>query len=200
MFAGEVPMPRSRWRATLESGPKLDLAKLIPKGAGKPGTHIRSTLTYASGEVITAELRLDHYGGMLEITSAAGRQSFGLAVQQRHFGGLQWYVVCPRTSKRVRVLFRPMGARWFASRHAFGRQVAYASQFLDPVGRAWRTKEKVKARLIGDGDPDEWDLPPRPKGMRQATYERWETRYDAAEERLEYEISLALARCAKYGL
>jgi hypothetical protein len=29
-------MPRDRQRLTLESGPKLDLAKLIPSGAGKP--------------------------------------------------------------------------------------------------------------------------------------------------------------------
>jgi hypothetical protein len=38
------------------------------------------------------------------------------------------------------------------------RCAAYASQFLDPIGRAWRTMSKVKARLIGNEDPDEWDL------------------------------------------
>ena len=36
----DVVMPRDRQRLTLESGPKLDLAKLIPSGAGKPGSHI----------------------------------------------------------------------------------------------------------------------------------------------------------------
>jgi hypothetical protein len=34
------------------------------------------------------------------------------------------------------VLYRPGGAPYFASRHAWGRQAAYGSQFLDPVGRA----------------------------------------------------------------
>jgi hypothetical protein len=34
-------MPRDRQRLTLESGPKLDLAKLIPSGAGKPGSYIQ---------------------------------------------------------------------------------------------------------------------------------------------------------------
>ncbi|HEY8382585.1 MAG TPA: hypothetical protein VIL09_10590 [Microvirga sp.] len=57
-----------------------------------------------------------------------------------------------------------------------------------------RTKAKLKARLLGDADPEEWDLPPRPKGMRQSTYERWEARYDAAEKVLEQQCAMALAR------
>src|SRR4051812_44289124 len=63
-------------------------------------------------------------------------QSFSLVSEARHFGGLQWYVICPRTRRRVRVLFRPLGATFFASRYAWGRRAAYASQFLDPIGRA----------------------------------------------------------------
>ena len=51
-------MPRDRWRATLDGGTKLDLAKLIRRGAGKLGTNIRCTLTYGSGETITADIKL----------------------------------------------------------------------------------------------------------------------------------------------
>ena len=29
-------------------------------------------------------------------------------------------------------------------------------------------KAKIKARLIGDLDPEEWELPPKPKWMRMA--------------------------------
>ena len=29
--------------------------------------------------------------------------------------------------------------------------------------RAWHTKAKVRARLIGDEGPDEWDLPHKPE-------------------------------------
>src|SRR3712207_8573573 len=54
-------------------------------------------------------------------------------------------------------------------RSAWGRRAAYASQFLDPIGRAWRTKAKVKVALLGDEDPDEWDVPPKPKGDRKST-------------------------------
>ena len=193
-------MPRNRQRVTLESGPKLDLARLIPRGTGKPGAMITSTLNYASGEVIRAEVKLGERVGDLDLFHSGQQQRFALVPHARPFGGRQWYVTCPKTWKKVRVLYRPPGATFFASRHAWGRQVAYASQFLDPTARAWHIKAKVKARLLGDADPDEWDLPPRPKGMRQKTYERLEARYDEAEERLEYECALALARLAKWGL
>ena len=191
-------MPRDRQRLTLESGPKLDLAKLIPNGAGHPGRQILCTLTYASGETIRVVLKLDDYGGWMELSFQEQRQTFALVSSPRHFGGLQWYVICPRTGRRVRVLFRPSGATSFASRHAWGRRAAYASQFLDPVGRAWRTKAKLKAKLLGDEDPDEWDLSPKPKGMRWATYERWVERYDAAEDALDAHCALALARLIKW--
>jgi hypothetical protein len=188
-------MPRDRQRGTLESGPKIDLARLIPRGAGKPGAAIRVAMTYSSGEAIRVELKLREYGGIMDLSYGDQKQSFALASSNRHFGGLQWYILCPRSGRRVRVLFRPLGATYFASRHAWGtRRVAYASQFLDPVGRAWRTKAKVKAHLLGDADPDEWDLPPKPKGMRWATYERWEAKYDQAEEALNGHCLLALAR------
>ncbi len=92
------------------------------------------------------------------------------------------------------MLYRPAGAALFASRHAWGRRVAYASQFLSPTDRAWRTKAKVKARLIGDEDQDTWDLPPKPKGMRWSTYERWKAKYDGAEDVLGQQVGFATAR------
>src|SRR5262249_45228698 len=39
--------------------------------------------------------------------------------------------------------------------------------------RAHRGKAKIKAKLLGDCELDEWDLPPKPKGMRWATYDRY---------------------------
>ena len=148
-------MPRNRERLTLESGPVLDLAKIMPNGTGKPGAHIRAVWTFASGGVIRIEIRLGDVRGSLAISFDGREQTFNLTSRERHFGGRQWYVICPKTWKNVRVLFRPLGAPYFASRHAWGRRAAYASQFLDPVGRAWRTKAKIKARLIGKEDPDD---------------------------------------------
>lgn len=95
---------------------------------------------------------------------------------------------------------QPLGATYFASRYSWGRRAAYASQFLDPIGRAWRTKARVKTTLLGDADPDEWDLPPKPKGMRWATYERWVAKYDAAQEMLDAQLAMAAARLMrKFG-
>ena len=192
-------MPRDRQRLTLDSGPRLDLAQLIPKGSSRPGTHIRSTLTYASGLVVRVEIRLADYGGSLVISFGGRQQSFTLTARERRLGGRQYYVICPKTWKKVRVLYKPGGAPSFASRPAWGRQAGYASQFLDPVGRAWRTKAKVKDRLLGDADPDEWDLPPRPKGMRWRTYARREARYDAAEDALDHCLCLAVVRFIRRG-
>jgi hypothetical protein len=190
-------MPRDRQRITLESGPKVDLAKLIPSGSGKLGIHVQCVLTYGSGETVRANLTLEERDGRLALSCQGQQQSFSLISQPRHFGGLQWYVICPKTAQRVRVLYRPLGALFFASRHYWGRRAAYASQFLDPVGRAWRIKAKVKARLLGSEDPDKWELPPKPKGMRWATYERWVARYDAAEEMLDAQLVMAAARLMK---
>jgi hypothetical protein len=193
----DVAMPRDRWRVTLDGGLKLDLAKLIPRDAGRPERNISCILTYGSGERVAALIKLRDDSGWLEVSCGERQQAFVLVSSPRNFGGLQWYVVCPKTGRRVRVLYRPLGATSFASRHTWGRRAAYASQFLDPIGRAWRIKAKVKARLIGDQDPDEWDLPPKPKGMRWVTYENWEAKYDAAEEALDALCGQALARLMK---
>jgi hypothetical protein len=57
----------------------------------------------------------------------------------------------------------------------------------------------VKQRLLGDADPDEWDLPPKPKGMRWRTYTRWEAKYDRAEAALNRSLCLAVTRLLKKG-
>ena len=105
--------------------------------------------------------------------------------------------LCSSGGRPVWVLYRPLGPAYFTSRHAWGRRAAYASQFLDPIGRAWRTKAKVKAVLLGNEDPDGWGLPPKPTGMRWATYERWVARYDDAEEMLDAQLAMAVARLMK---
>jgi hypothetical protein len=62
------------------------------------------------------------------------------------------------------VLWRPPGAKEFRSR------------------QAWDGKAKIKARLIGDLDPDEWELPPKPKWMRWRTYKRLAERFEEYDD------------------
>jgi hypothetical protein len=118
-----------------------------------------------------------------------------LVARPRHFGGAQWYFICPVMNRRASVLWMPPGAERFCSRQTSGgRVIAYRSQFLGPDDRAHAGQAKIKARLIGDCDPAEWDLPPKPKWMRWRTYNRYVERYDAYEDILDQGIIPLMAK------
>ena len=87
----------------------------------------------------------------------------------------------------------------FCSRHAWRKQVAYASQFASPVDRAYRGRAKIKSRLIGNRDPDEWDLPPKPKWMRWRTYKQLVERFESCEAIIEEDTFRQLARLGIRG-
>jgi hypothetical protein len=148
----------------------------------------------ASG-TITAELS-DAFAGWFLIEIGTYSQRIDLASHPRHFGGRQWYFRCPRTGRKVSVLWRPPGARTFASRQSWGRQLAYLSQFSSATDRAHQGKERIKRRLcrIGSLDPDEWDFPPKPKWMRWSTYHRAEHRFDRYEEELDRGLFAAMSK------
>ena len=55
----------------------------------------------------------------------------------------------------------------------------------------------MKAALPRDEGPHERDLPPKPKSMRWATYDRWVAPYDAAEVMLDTQLVMAAARLMK---
>jgi hypothetical protein len=182
-------MPRPRYRACLQEGLKLDLNRLARKGHIKFGADVgaqgivwRSSLEreIATG-IITADMT-DPNHAWFRIGIGGFEQRITLVSRPRHFGGRQWFFVCPITHALATVLWKPPGASKFCSRQAWGRQVAYHSQFQDAATRAQLRKERIKARLIGDLDPDEWDLPPKPKWMRWKTYNRYVESFDKYEE------------------
>src|SRR5262245_37200904 len=167
-------MSRCRYRACLQDGLKLDLNRLAKRGYVRPGARTGpitiqwSDWNWDEPEVgeITANMT-GTYEGWFRINMVEGSdQWITLVSHPRHFGGRQWYFVCPYMNRQVSVLWRPLGARYFASRRRWGRSVAYASQFLDRTNRAHYGQSKIKNRLIGDLDPDAWSLPPKPKWMR----------------------------------
>jgi hypothetical protein len=121
-------------------------------------------------------------------------QCIVLIAKRRHFGGRHWYFSCPVTKDCVSVLWKPPGATRFSSRQSWGSQVAYASQFETRNDRAWRGQAKIKARLIADLDPYEWDLPPKPKWMRWRTYKRYEEKFDYYEGVLDARLIAVAAR------
>jgi len=195
-------MPKARQRVCLEAGLKLDINRLIRQGAMRPGLRsgpirISWTNNY-TGEVIAAGLITANmeglYQGWFRIQLGSLDQWIDLIPQPRHFGGRQWYFECPVIHRRCSVLWMPPGATRFCSRQTWKRQVAYSSQFLDADNRAHRGKAKIKERLIGDCDPDEWELPPKPKWMRWSIYNRLVGRFDAYEEILDRGIAELMAR------
>lgn len=197
-------MPRPLQRATLEAGLKLNLNQLVRHGALQPGAVCQKTWsnTYTGEHVATAVISGDISadGGHCRVRVGSLDQTIILQPRPCHFGGLQWYFVCPVTGRLAFVLWLPHGGRSFASRHAWRRRVAYASQFATPVDRAWRGQARIKNRLIRDLDPDDWDIPPKPKGMRWNTYNRHVARFEQYEAALDYGAVQAAARLVqRYG-
>lgn len=187
-------MPRSRQRATLEAGLKLDLNRLVRRGFIQPGAFRRSGISWSSNfedyitsGIITADMT-NPYDGWFRIEIDDLNQRINLTTRDRHFGGRQWYFMCPRMSIKASVLWMPPGAEYFACRQRWRRQVGYHSQFLDAVGRAHQGQSRIKRRLcsIGSFDPDEWDFPPKPKWMRWKTYNRAEAQFDQYEATLDW--------------
>jgi hypothetical protein len=192
-------MSRSRVRICLQDGLRLDLNRLARKGFIKFGTNIgpRGIAWGVVHGVISADMS-DQYDAWLRIQIGDSIQRMTLVSRSRHFGGRQWFFLCPATGRLATVLWKPPGAKRFLSRQAWGRQVAYASQFLDRDSRAHHGQSKLKSRLcsIGQFDPDEWesDFPPKPKWMRWKTYRRYEERFDRHEAQLDARLEKLAAR------
>ena len=194
-------MARSRQRVRLEDGLKLNINKLIGRGGIQPGSKTRAIvgLPQPYGEqslsgVLTADLSYPVRGWMrLELGSED--HWLELVTEARHFGGRQWYFLCPRTGRRASVLWKPPGARSFASRQAWGRQVAYGSQFQSWPGRACSAARAIRYRLGGPDYADSsGELPPRPKGMHWRTYEREIARIETFENACNFYLLRCIAR------
>jgi hypothetical protein len=154
-------MSRSRVRVCLQDGLRLDLNRLARKGFIKFGTNIGPrgiawTNSYwgVVYGVISADMS-NQDDAWLRIQIGDSIQQITLVWRSRHFGGRQWFFVCPATGRLVTVLWKPPGASRFCSRQGWGRRVAYASQFLDRDGRAHHGQSKISSRLcsIGQFDP-----------------------------------------------
>jgi hypothetical protein len=194
-------MPRPRQRACLQHGLKLDISWLIRRGLIAPGSATGPQMirwVNSDGEVIasgwiSADMRSE-IEGLLYIHIGHLEQTITLVPLSRHYGGRQWFFLCPVTDRRALVLWLPPGARQFASKHAWPGKVAYSSQFMTAADRAYLGMERIKRRLIGELDPEEWDLPPKPKWMRWKTYHRLVERFERYEAALD---AATLSRATK---
>ena len=196
-------MSRPRQRVCLQDGLKLDLNRLRRRGFVMPGANIGAhgiTWTHSYwGEIASGTISAGMSGpreGWFRIQLGSLDQWIILVPRARHFGGQQWYFMCPVRNRPVSVLWKPSGATRFCSRQTWGRQVAYQSQFNDSTNRAHTGKARINSRLcsIAGLDADDWDFPPKPKWMRWRTYNRYEKQHDRYEEVLDSGIRALAAK------
>jgi len=181
---------RSTGQPTVEQAIRLDIDQMMRRGIIRVGRHVawEMSLTLYDDDIDVkfesrarnawnSWLRLrysiaDYWTGeQLEIDD-----KMRLTTTQPHFGGLRWWFVCPRSNRRCRQLYLPLGGRHFWSRRAY--RLGYASQREDAYDRALRRARKLCLRL--GGDPADGELPARPKRMRWRTYDRIIAKLDAA--------------------
>jgi hypothetical protein len=109
-------MPRPRERVCLQDGLKLDLNCLARRGFVRRGANIglrgiRWTHSYW-GEIATGTISADMSGpheGWFRIQLGSLDQRIILVPRARHFGGRQWYFMCPVKNRPVSVLWKPNG-------------------------------------------------------------------------------------------
>lgn len=185
------PNATTAFSRSFGNGLKLDLNRLVREGRIRPGASSWTSISWSNqyGEKIAsgfiASEAIDTRGYLLtwcDLHIGSYTQSISLGSQPRHFGGRQWYFVCPFTCRKVSVLWKPSGERDFASRQHWGE--LYVSQCSNWVQRCHLGKARINKRLceIGGFDPLEWALAPKPKWMRWQTYERAENNSTATKQ------------------
>lgn len=186
-------MPRPRQRRYLESGYKLDLNHLIRNGMMTGSFRARLGPDGAEG-LLSADLS-EEGPNWLRLQLPGMEQTFLLEWQRRHFGGRQWYLICPLSGRRASVLYRPRGMSAFACQKYWRRHCGYRSQFLTAYDRAHRNIARIEARLspLNPKGEDDGCLY-RPKGMRQRTFARQWAELDRNEEVLDEQLVRLAAR------
>ena len=114
------------------------------------------------------------------LTRHGHRYSVEVEPVPQHFGGVRWWLLCPRCGARRGALYHNKG-EW-GCRTCL--RLSYPSQRDGHLGRYWRLIEIQKAvwlRLGGTeesfDEPTVTDWPPRPLGMHHVTRARLQAEY-----------------------
>jgi hypothetical protein len=199
---GGLGSGREGWLPTIEHGLTLDLRHLRQDGLFDGISALRSiTLAWSNPRTNkqTASVAMSYSATprdswlKLEYTVTRGsehilvKDTFRLERLEQPYGGYRWYFRCPQTGRRCQCLYLPPGATHFRSRQGFRCRLQYRSQHHGPLDRLLDRRARVAAKVLRAGSP-EWrekyrhqDIAPKPKWMRQSTYDRlfaeW-ARYD----------------------
>jgi hypothetical protein len=189
---------------TVESALRLDIDVMMRWGGIEPGAHLGGEMKFdfyddqlavkfesRVGDPWDSWLRLRY--SMADYWTGEGLEiddKIYLATTRPHFGGLRWWFICPRSNRRVRKLYLPLGGRHFRSRRDY--RLAYASQRETVYDRAMRRARKLTLRL--GGDPADDAYPDKPKRMRWTTYNRMTAKLVAADGVADERLALLMAR------
>ena len=116
-------------------------------------------LKSCSSALIMIQMEAEDRGSLRIVVIDKLERRLDLIARPRHFSGRQWYFRCPVTGDNCSVVWLPPGANRFCNRQAWGKQVAYSTQFQSKFDRAITAREKVKDRLTSTTDRRERDLP-----------------------------------------
>jgi hypothetical protein len=170
-------MARPRKRIELEDGVKLDVNKLRIQGTsqGETTQQVICCNPRYSSDARGIGLLVWRFSsatrGSMRLLLRPLDQLIDLVAEPRHFGGVQWYFLCPLTGRRASILWMPPGASCFASRQAWGREVAYASQFITAPFRTLSRAHDIRHRLGDNSRAFDFPPPSKPKWMHRYTYE-----------------------------
>ena len=192
-------------RVRVYTGDCLQLRpKQVLQGVGGAGlkTGGRYGVSWSNGSAVSLRCEeIDAGGGVLRLAWSTGAQNgephgHALCFERTPCGrGSRAWWLCPSCSKRCGVVY----LRWdrFACRSC--QWLHYRSQSLDPLDRAFRTRDKTAARIDPDADPD-WSIE-RPAGMRRSKYWRLVEAHDRARVVLYHERNLVLLEgAARLGI
>ena len=187
-------MVKPRQRAMLEDGRKIDLNKMLAQLSSPMVSGMRKAWTMAGGAIkIVLQLSSDE-DGQVTIETEGIVQTIALVSQARHFGGRQWFFICPKAGVRCSVLWQVHGARAFLCRQAWHGHVAYRSQFESPRDRALTAAQRIRVKLGGREYLALGLSIPKPKGMHWSTYDRIIAKCDKYEQACEAYLWAGLKR------
>ena len=178
---------RPRGKPPTEGALRIDLADCIRKGMMCPGRRVSGTMSWTQVRtqevigtigyescMISAEcawMRLHYTRTPPDGPKVARDYRVEVEVTRPNYGGIRWWFLCPKSGRRVQVLYKPGFGDIFASRQAWG--LAYQSQRQSPEERADERSLEARKKL-NVWDQNLLDMPfcPKPKWMRWKTHRR----------------------------
>lgn len=171
---------RQGWRIKAEECCRLDIRYLHRRGIltsvwrsfnWSRGDEPAGSIHYCgNGDSITLNYRTREYGGEWQPM----RYDVQIVWTPCNYGGSRPWFLCPNCYRRVAVLYLP--GKMAACRKCYN--ICYSSQCETYSDRAIRRMRRIEARL---GSTEYGIIPPKPKRMRWATYNRLVEKYEEAD-------------------